>query len=78
MLINENEELVYLVGQKDNMTIIDKWETLPQFLIIQGDQHTGKSFFAKYLAQRFDLMYKSTDVKVSEVRDVIKGMTKRR
>lgn len=42
-----------LIGQKSNLDIINKWETLPQFIIIQGDKHTGKSYLALYLSSIF-------------------------
>ena len=36
---------MYIIGQEHNIEIINKLENLPNFVIIQGDRHMGKSYF---------------------------------
>ena len=40
------------VGQEANLKIIDKWSKLPNFIIIQGDEHTGKTYLTKYICEK--------------------------
>lgn len=63
-----------LVGQKDNLDIINTWKTMPPFTIIQGDEHTGKTYFTLYLCKHFNLHYNLISNKVDEVRSLIKTM----
>ena len=35
-----------IIGQKSNLEIINNWKKLPQFIILQGDKHTGKNHFS--------------------------------
>ena len=67
---------MYFIGQKENLEIIDKWKTLPNFLIIQGDKHTGKEYLVSYLCNKFKLYYNKLDIKVDSIRDVINNLTK--
>ena len=32
-----------IIGQEANLALIDKWKEMPPFVIIQGDEHTGKT-----------------------------------
>ena len=74
MFIKNTDKILGLIGQKENMDIINNWKSLPQFLIIQGDKHMGKTFLAKYLSQKYDLMYRDISVKVENIRKMIAEM----
>lgn len=63
-----------LIGQKSNLDIIDKWNTLPPFVIIQGDEHMGKTYMTLYLCQKFKLHYVNINKSVSEIRSLISIM----
>ena len=65
-----------LVGQKQIMDIIDKWEELPNFLIIQGPRHYGKTYLLIYLCKKFGLHYVKMKNNVSDVRELISLMKK--
>lgn len=62
------------IGQEANLDIINKWNTLPNFMIIQGDAHTGKSYFVLYLCHKFKLHYVAMKNSVSTVRNLINDM----
>lgn len=66
---------MYLVGQEKNLELINKWETLPQFLIIQGDKHTGKNYLTLYLCNKFGLRYNLVNNSVKTVRSLLKDMS---
>ena len=40
---------MYIVGQEKNLEIIEKWDSMPPFVIIQGDEHMGKTYLTTYL-----------------------------
>lgn len=63
------------IGQKANLDIISKWDKLPNFTIIQGDKHTGKSYLALYLCNLFGLKYVKISNGVDEIRNLINSMT---
>lgn len=63
-----------LIGQKDNLELIDKWDKLPPFVIIQGDEHMGKAYLTLYLCKKFKLHYKNMNKSVSSVRNLISEM----
>lgn len=63
-----------LIGQKNNLELINKWNVLPNFIIIQGDKHTGKTNMVLYLCQKFGLNYVSVNKSVKEVRGLISIM----
>ena len=48
---------MYIIGQHENLESINKWKDLPNFLIIQGDRHMGKSYLTLYLCEKFKLHY---------------------
>ena len=59
------------IGQKENMEMINKWTSLPNFLIIQGDQHMGKRYLTIWLAEKFNLSYRELNKSVASIRDTI-------
>lgn len=59
------------IGQKENMEMINKWTSLPNFLIIQGDQHMGKRYLTIWLAEKFNLSYRELNKSVGSIRDTI-------
>lgn len=65
---------MYIIGQEHNIEIINKLENLPNFVIIQGDRHMGKSYFTLYLCNKFKLHYVALNNSVSSVRSLIKDM----
>ena len=66
-----------LVGQKDNLEIINKWKTLPQFIIISGDEHTGKTYLTLYLCSKYNLHYVEESNSVSSIRRLLSVMKPR-
>ena len=44
---------MYLAGQKSNLDLIKNWTSMPSFLIVQGNNDTGKTYFIKYLCKKF-------------------------
>lgn len=64
-----------LIGQKSNLELINTWKDLPQFLIIQGDSHTGKKYLTLYLCQKFGLRYSLMKNSVKNVRSLIEYMS---
>lgn len=63
-----------LIGQKSNLGIINKWNNLPPFIIITGDEHTGKTHLTLYLCQKFGLHYKLMKNGINDVRKLIDVM----
>lgn len=59
-----------LIGQKGNLEIINSWEDLPKFLIIQGESATGKNYMVNYLCDKFGLKYVSVNNAVASVRGI--------
>lgn len=64
-----------LIGQKNNLNIIDTWKDFPSFLIIQGAPHTGKKYFLLYLCKKFGLKYSSVKNAVKNVRQILQYMS---
>lgn len=60
-----------LIGQKSNLEMINKWNSLPQFVIIKGDEHTGKSYLNLYLCQKFGLHYTRMNNGIGDVRKLL-------
>lgn len=63
-----------LIGQENNLEIIDKWSKLPNFLIIQGEEHSGKNYFVLFLCQKFNLHYKEVSKSVKDIRNLLDVM----
>ena len=64
-----------LIGQENNLKLINTWKELPPFVIIQGDEHMGKNYFVLYLCKRFGLYYNKMSNKVEDIRELLKKMT---
>lgn len=62
------------IGQSNNLEIINNWKEVPPFVIIQGDEHTGKNYFVLYLCKQFNLKYVKIENKVSDIRSLIEIM----
>lgn len=62
---------MYLVGQKRNLDLIKNWTTMPSFLIVQGNNDMGKTYFIKYLCKKFGLGYMLLDNKVDTIRKLV-------
>lgn len=65
---------MFLVGQEKNLDLIKNWTTLPSFLIVQGNNDTGKTYFIKYLCNKFNLSYMLLDNKVDTIRKLVSTM----
>lgn len=63
-----------LIGQESNLELIKNWGTLPQFIIIQGDKHTGKTYFISYLCNIFKLHYVRMNNGINDVRSLLDAM----
>lgn len=63
------------IGQTRNLEIIDKWEKLPNFIIIQGDRHTGKTYLAKYICNKFNISYVAMKNGISDIRGLLETMS---
>ena len=64
-----------LVGQENNIDIINKWSTMPNFVIIQGENHSGREFMTLYFCNKFKLHYVPVKNSVKEVRALINVMS---
>lgn len=64
-----------IIGQKANLEIINAWEKLPQFIIVQGDDDTGKKTLLFYICEKFNLNYVKVKNGIKDVRELIKLMT---
>ena len=60
-----------LVGQKSNLELINKWKELPNFIIIQGDEHTGKTYLATYLCKKFGKHYVAMKNGIADIRGLL-------
>lgn len=63
-----------LIGQQLNLDIISKWNKFPNFLIIQGEEHTGKNYFLLYLCKLYKLHYIKVPISVKNIRELISQM----
>lgn len=63
-----------LIGQVNNLKIIQRWDRIPQFVIIQGSKNTGKTHFTKYLCEMFHMNYVLVRNKINDVRELISIM----
>ena len=63
-----------IIGQEANLALIDKWKEMPPFVIIQGDEHTGKTYLTLYLCRKYGLRYKKISNRVDDVRSLINVM----
>lgn len=64
-----------LVGQIKNLEIIEKWDKIPNFIIIQGDANTGKTYMTKYICAKFKMTYVYVDNSINSVRCLISNMS---
>lgn len=64
-----------LIGQEKNLELIKNWKTMPSFLIVQGNNDMGKTYFVKYLCKKFGLGYMLLDNKVDTVRRLVSTAT---
>ncbi len=62
---------MYLVGQTKNLDLIKNWTTMPSFLIVQGNNDMGKTYFIKYLCKKYGLGYMLLDNKVDTIRKLV-------
>ena len=63
-----------LIGQKNNINLINSWTKLPNFTIIQGDKNTGKHYLVLYLCEKFNMHYVKVNNTVKDVRNLINVM----
>lgn len=63
-----------VIGQVNNIDIINKWDDLPNFIIIQGDIHTGKTYLVKYICEKFGVNYVRMGNSIDDVRLLVSGM----
>lgn len=63
-----------IVGQSDNIELIKSWQSLPQFMIIQGPTNTGKTHLIEYMCELFGVHYVRIKNSVEEIRNLIQNM----
>lgn len=63
-----------LIGQKNNLDIINRWDNLPSFLIIQGPRHSGKTYLTTWLCEKYGLYYMNMNTGVGDIRSLISAM----
>ena len=63
-----------LIGQSLNLEIINRWQELPNFIIIQGDRHTGKTHLATYLCEKFGKHYVAMKNGIADIRGLLNIM----
>lgn len=64
-----------LIGQVSNKEIIDRWVTPPNFIIVQGERHSGKTHLITYICDKFNLFYKQVNISIKDIRNLINVMT---
>lgn len=64
-----------IIGQKSNLELINSWQSMPPFTIIQGDKNTGKTTLVIYMCEKFNLKYVKMKNGVNDIRQLIKLMT---
>lgn len=64
-----------LIGQVSNKEIIDRWTTPPNFIIVQGERHSGKTHLITYICDKFNLFYKQVSISIKDIRNLINVMT---
>lgn len=62
---------MFLVGQEKNLELIKNWNTMPSFTIVQGNNDTGKTYFIKYLCNKYGLGYMLLNNKVDTIRKLV-------
>lgn len=65
---------MHVIGQKLNLEIIDKWQDMPNFIIVQGDDNTGRTHLVTYMCEKFGKHYHLVGNSVQNVRELIKLM----
>lgn len=63
--------MVKVIGQQRNKQAIDKWERIPNFIIIEGSQGSGRKYLARYICERFEADLVVMENKVDDIRDII-------
>jgi len=63
-----------IVGQKNNLELISNWKVLPNFIIIQGERHSGKTYLVKQLCKEFNKYYVEMHNGINDVRNLVKQM----
>lgn len=63
-----------IIGQKHILEIIDRWSLMPNFTIIQGDKHYGKTYLVLYLCKKFNLHYMKMSNSVKDIRGLVDSM----
>ena len=63
-----------LLGQINNKEIIEKWSKLPQFIIIVGEEHSGKTYLTQYLCEKYGLFYKQMTNDIKSVKHLVDVM----
>ena len=64
-----------IIGQVSNLEIINKWDKLPNFIIIQGDIHTGKTYLVDYICEKFKVDCVKMDNSIKDVRNLVNMMS---
>lgn len=62
------------IGQEKNINIIRRWQQLPNFIIIQGDKNTGKTYLVEYMSNYFKKKYIKLNNNVESVRTLINNV----
>lgn len=63
--------MVTLIGQQANKERINKWPTLPNFMIFEGEKGSGRKTLIRYIAETFDADSILVSNKVDDIRDII-------
>lgn len=64
-----------IIGQKHNLELIEKWKELPQFIIITGEDHIGKTYFTQYLCKKYGLHYHKMSNDIKSVKNLVSEMS---
>ena len=65
---------MHLIGQENNLEMINRWKELPNFIIIQGEEHSGKKYLTLYLCKKFGLRYVNTKNSIASIRSLLQQM----
>lgn len=59
-----------------NLDLINSWDKMPQFLIIQGPKNTGKTTLLLHLCKKFNLNYVKMKNGINDIRNLLDVMAK--
>lgn len=60
-----------IVGQENNIKMIDNWKTIPNFLLIEGSVGSGRKLLTRYICKKFGADFVLVENKIDNIREMI-------